>query len=337
MLIRFCLALLMLLAAVYELFGQNTYSKIDELAQKTSGRTFEIIHKELDALCQSDSGKARAFFSWIAYNIKYDMDEYNTLTPDIDKQDAQVVMKSRKAVCQGYSNLFAELCKLSALECVVVSGHIREDGRYSPSSHAWNAVKIGSQWRLIDATWGAGVVNENGRYEALFDDNYFLASPERFIEDHYPFDPAWQLLAKPVSFADYRKPTWKYAPEKSLKPYAYQDTIDQWITKDSIDLLIDLSRRVIAFNSEIVAAREEACYYLTLASNICMERAYTLQEKTDWDNETESKKNLKVIKALYQRAQTCVELIGSPPPRMKSIVDSLKKTIKYNLSVIESY
>ncbi|MFM7078552.1 MAG: transglutaminase domain-containing protein [Bacteroidota bacterium] len=327
--------LLLLITWSISVLGQNPFSQLDEAARKTKGRDLKSIHSALDALSPSDSGKARAFFTWIAHNINYDVEEYKMPSPDPDKQNAEIVFRNKKGVCQGYANLFETFCRMSSLPCVVVAGHVRELGRYSPASHAWNAIRIGNDWKLVDATWGAGVLNENGKYEAAFDDKYFLSSGENFIEEHYPFDPVWQLLTNPVNITDYRKTTWSYKPTTGAKPYVFQDTISQWLSKDSVELLVNASKRILNFNQEIVDAREEACYLLINASNICFNRAFVLHEKLALEDLAKSHDKTIELKNWYKKAENCLDLIGTPPANMKSIVNEMRKTIRFNLANID--
>jgi hypothetical protein len=327
--------LLFLVSWISSLYGQDHYGHIDEAAKKVKGRDLKSIHSSLDALSPSDSGKARAFFTWIAHNIKYDVEEYMHPNPDPDKQSPEIVFKNKKGVCQGYANLFDVFCRMSSLECVIVTGHIREFGRYRAASHAWNAVRIDSDWKLVDATWGAGVLNEKGRYEAAFDDKYFLSNGENFIFDHYPFDPAWQLLVNPVNITEYRKTTWTYKPTKTSNPYAFEDTISQWMKKDSVELLINAANRIIKFNSDIIDAREEACYLLIMASNICFNRAFVLHETLTSEDETDSVNRTEELKIWYKKAESILDLIGVPPVKMKSIVNDMRKTIRFNLANID--
>ena len=53
------------------------------------------------------------------------------------------------------------MCKALGLECVLISGYSKGtsyvDGQMpTKANHAWIAVKIDSQYYLIDSTWGAG-------------------------------------------------------------------------------------------------------------------------------------------------------------------------------------
>ena len=65
--------------------------------------------------------------------------------------------------------------------------------------HAWNAVKVRGEWKLLDCTWGAGALNERGEYVPAFDSFYFFTPPEQFIYSHFPNDSRWQLMAEPLT------------------------------------------------------------------------------------------------------------------------------------------
>jgi hypothetical protein len=77
----------------------------------------------------------------------------------------------------------------------------RSDG---PANHAWNAVRIDGRWQLMDPTWGAGYLDNRMRFVRFFQEHYFLTDPGAFVFDHFPEDPHWQLLERPLSAADYR-------------------------------------------------------------------------------------------------------------------------------------
>ncbi len=64
-------------------------------------------------------------------------------------------------------------------------------------------VRIGSEWKLVDVTWGAGYLNENNTYIHNFTDIYFFLSPEKFALNHYPEDSKWLLTPlSPDEFAN---------------------------------------------------------------------------------------------------------------------------------------
>lgn len=168
---------------------------------------------------KDDASKARALFTWIAVNVKYDLAaygvnerpvgfSYSTEEEKIAKQKqfkealALKTLKTKKGVCEGYSTLFAVLAEKAGLEAVIIPGtskshptHIgKEPGR---SDHAWNAVKINGEWKLLDTTWGAGVVmGEKPAFTFKFNDGYFFTEPDMFFLNHYPDDEKWLLTKK---------------------------------------------------------------------------------------------------------------------------------------------
>ena len=146
-----------------------------------------------------DSEKARAAFTWIAHNVVYDVSLRGTT------QGAPDVLKSRRAACWGYAALFEALAEALGLEVEIIRGHakVREyevGQRFGTShDHSWNAVKIEGEWRLADCTWGAGWLNDSNRFVPDFKEHYFLTPPEQLVYTHFPSDPKWQLLPRPLS------------------------------------------------------------------------------------------------------------------------------------------
>ena len=151
--------------------------------------------------------KARALYRWVTGHIDYDVrgfrtGRYGDLSPE-------GVLRRRSTVCEGYARLAQALGTAMGLEVQVVSGWSKGYGYVSgqrfdgPTNHAWNAVRIDGQWRLMDATWGAGYLDEHTQFVHRFQEHYFLTAPDEFIFDHLPQDPRWQLLAQPISAAEY--------------------------------------------------------------------------------------------------------------------------------------
>jgi len=150
-----------------------------------------------------DAEKARAVFTWIAHNVAYDVSLRGK------EQETSSVLRSRRATCSGYAGLFEELGEALGLEVEIIAGHGKGRG-YEPGQgldstldHAWNAVKTDGEWRLVDCTWGAGHIDEQGRFLRRFTDHYFLTPPEEFAYDHLPDDAKWQLLPTPISETEY--------------------------------------------------------------------------------------------------------------------------------------
>jgi hypothetical protein len=183
-----------------------SYEEIDRhaLNAPTSAEaTVESLAAYLIQPAKNDREKARAIFRWIIENIDYNVAVF--FGGGTGATNSEDVLKSRKSVCYGYSDLFLSLAKEAGLQAVRISGYGKGYG-YTPGknftgpfNHAWNAVKINGSWYLVDCTWGAGYVSGEGKYVRKFDDHYFMTPPSQFIFSHFPDDARWQLLDKPLS------------------------------------------------------------------------------------------------------------------------------------------
>ena len=155
----------------------------------------------------SDELRVRALFRWVAGHIRYDLQgfragDYGDLSPD-------GVLRRRRAVCEGYSGLFQALVESAGIEVATIKGFAKGVGFAAGDpvpatfNHAWNAVKVGGGWRLLDCTWAAGALDDQGRYVEGFDPFYFFTPPEQFIFSHYPENPSWQMLPSPITRAEF--------------------------------------------------------------------------------------------------------------------------------------
>ena len=205
-----------------DLLGNNLkYEAIDAHARKTpksAETSLPRLVKYLTKPARNEREKVRSFYVWLTHNIAYDV----KLAKKTDfgeirvvknaeyemKRIAATTLKHRKGVCQGYAELFKFMCKLAKIECEVVKGFSRkgQQGKdFSTPDHAWNAAFVDGKWALLDITWGAGSVFGGKRFEAHFSEKPFLENPKTFVHDHLPNDPAWQLLACPVSLEIFKK------------------------------------------------------------------------------------------------------------------------------------
>jgi hypothetical protein len=182
------------------------FAAIDAHARAAPGSaaaSVESLAAYLSDAADAERGKVRAAFAWIAHNIAYDLSRWGVET------DSETVLADRRAACVGYATLFETLVEHMGLEAEIIWGHGKGRGYLvgepisEAGNHAWNAVKIGGKWALVDCTWGAGWVNDEGRFVKSLTEHYFLTSPGEFVNDHFPDDPKWQLLPKAVSAEEY--------------------------------------------------------------------------------------------------------------------------------------
>lgn len=158
---------------------------------------------------KTDHEKTRAIFRWLTDRIAYNAE--GLLSGDLGDNRAPAVFKNRKAVCEGYANLFSILCEQAGIKAVKVVGHARDkdavwklgNQTLPGAPHAWNAVNISGRWRLLDATWAAGHLKAQ-KYVKEFDEYYFLPAHEELLFTHFPDDARWQLRPKPISLKEFK-------------------------------------------------------------------------------------------------------------------------------------
>ncbi|OKL58009.1 hypothetical protein UA08_06614 [Talaromyces atroroseus] len=151
---------------------------------------------QLTAPFQSLTDKARALFTWLHYNIRYDVESF--FNDCVQPSTPAKTLATGLAVCEGYAGLFATLATKAGLEAFVIGGHGKGFGHSQlaagssippfEGNHAWNVVKIdGGKWKLIDACWGAGAVQGKGKpYIQRLDATHFTKSNDEFLLSHYP-------------------------------------------------------------------------------------------------------------------------------------------------------
>lgn len=168
----------------------NSVTPIAPVPQKVAPRpktAVELLASSLLEKATSDRDKAYAAFSWIRTNIYYDNStkwQRRYGRPGSD-QSPEGVLTAKRAVCEGMANLFAALTKEMGMKSAVVYG--TASGMHQ-EAHAWNAVMVDGRWGLVDVT----------RHS-------FLSSPEDFLAHHFPADPQWQLLDRPLTYQEWLK------------------------------------------------------------------------------------------------------------------------------------
>jgi hypothetical protein len=199
-----------------QLTKADFYNKIDNqvfLFSKKHAKyplNFDTVTTYVNATFASTETKVRAYYTWIALNIYYDMGRMQEILDskrfglrnfESTTQLPDTVLVRKFAVCEGFSRVMDKLCKASNIPAHLVVGYTKTSNGevVEDIMHAWNAVKIDSAWGLVDITWSNGYVDNLGIYNKRFSDKYFLNSPKEFLKDHLPLDPMWQLLVNPVS------------------------------------------------------------------------------------------------------------------------------------------
>ncbi len=211
------------------LFSNISLAQVDStIGLNVSGsNNYKVLAHELCDGLAGDRQKVNAIYNWITHNIKYDVKKLQKVNRKPD--EVEIVLKKRKAVCDGYSKLFTALCEEAGVKAVTIDGYAKDwmfdngDQFYIPR-HAWNAAYVEGKWHLVEPTWGAGYLTQEPnwfkklfskasknpamargklKFKFSYDPQYMLMDPLTFRKDHLPTDPIWQLTDTAMPIAIY--------------------------------------------------------------------------------------------------------------------------------------
>lgn len=187
-------------------FVQIDYGKIDEYgrnAPESAARTMNTLSQYLTQPARSDLAKARSVYAWITSHVRYDETAFTGKRFSSEIEYANRVLRSRKAVCTGFSLLYKHLLVQAGIDVVSIKGYSRTNDHEAGQpirqiDHEWNAVKLDGDWYLLDIAW-AQTTAKPGPNGVRPNDFYFLTDPAVFAANHLPADPQWQLLSPAIS------------------------------------------------------------------------------------------------------------------------------------------
>lgn len=94
----------------------------------------------------SDYEGEKAIHDFMVTNYKYDQENLNAGTLTNRSHSVVGLVNDKKGVCEAYANTFMLLCKLSEIECQLVTGTVDN------IKHAWNIVKLDNEYYHVDVT-----------------------------------------------------------------------------------------------------------------------------------------------------------------------------------------
>jgi len=232
-LVVFILFVLVCLLSARSAVAATQFSTIDAYARACPANaktSLDAVANYLRKSTRTDLEKARSIYVWLTANISYDAKAYNTEI--YGDQSAEGVLKSKKAVCAGFAELYTALGERMGLEIRTIIGYSKgygynEDDAFEDTDHAWNAILIDDKWRLFDATWGEGYGTEGNRGQLVcvkqFEEQWFNVDPEKFVFTHFAENPAENFLEIKFTLKAYEQLPY-YTPEQLVRfghnPYA---------------------------------------------------------------------------------------------------------------------
>lgn len=161
-----------------------------------SEQDYKGVAQQITSGARTKYEKARDLYLWICEHISYDT-RTNIRTAD-------ECWRQRRAVCQGYCELYYRMAETVGLDVDVVYGRCR-NASGSGEEHGWVSIKTEKGDILADPTWGAGAV-VNGEFRHQSDPLlWFDVEPAWFIFTHLPQNRKHQHLERKVTEEEYER------------------------------------------------------------------------------------------------------------------------------------
>lgn len=270
------------------LFVSNCFSKdfteVDEIVRKYPSKvsSLETIGNLIKKDFVSDSEKARAIYSWLAFNFKYDtatsgnnaFEIIYTATTQGEKDAKEKRIKddiiakaltSDAAMCLGYSIMFERLGNLVGLKNEIVVGDLKSDlsqlgVTFHVADHSWNAVKINDEWKYVDVTLAAGFISQkDNSFKPDFNDAYFFIAEEVLLLSHFPQNKKWISTNKTIK--DFAKLPIYYRDYFS-KNYSINPSEGVILVKENPSLILEIKNLDEYDRAEYVFSNENKLIYL---------------------------------------------------------------------------
>ena len=92
------------------------------------------------------------------------------------------IILNKKGVCESYAKLFELLLHDNDIECILVTGKGFSSSSSEGEGHAWNYVRIDSEWYGFDVTWDDPI----GGSSIIISKEYFGKVNSKFTNSHIP-------------------------------------------------------------------------------------------------------------------------------------------------------
>ncbi|ESO94004.1 hypothetical protein LOTGIDRAFT_153481 [Lottia gigantea] len=223
-----------------ELLKSLDFTTIDLHASRVPKKMMDKSLAEMTRFLIKPAGssrieRVRAIFVWL---VTTDLDavdlESDDSATDDDQDETQYnveeFLQNIKDDEISHAELFQKMCKVAGIECKTIEGISREyieqpsNVVTETTTTAWSTVVIQQSWRLVDVAKAAAIYKDSkenlgmalhseSSSESMFGskkspindilDFYFLTDPEQFVFSNLPDEENYQLLPRPVSYAEF--------------------------------------------------------------------------------------------------------------------------------------
>ncbi len=161
--------------------GQNYYTN-GFTSENDVRLALNKIEKEREYVKSKLTGNTyrdiKMIHDYLIDNIDYD-EQYKS----IGTYTIYGALIDKKCVCEGYTRAFKYFADAAGITSVMMQG-TATNTQGKTEKHAWNAVRLGESWYLIDTTWDDPVIIGRGRILSSTHYRYFLKGSITFNKDH---------------------------------------------------------------------------------------------------------------------------------------------------------
>lgn len=158
-------------------------SYVDHFRTKWLGKINEIKNDgdESDNLTDDAYEIALLLHDIIINRIDYAKNGAGNPVSEMWAHNIAGVFTGEGAVCEGYAKTFKYMLDVAEIDNIYISGMGNGD------SHAWNAVKIGSEWCLVDVTWDDLKCGPDSETSPAGIYDWFMSPKGAFGTKHVPY------------------------------------------------------------------------------------------------------------------------------------------------------
>lgn len=335
---------------------RKDFSEIDKIIlQIPDSLTYSTqnIANYIDLKIYKQNEKARAIFCWIAENIQYDYESMYVFDKNEDSNiESEKILKTRKGVCEDYSNLYSDIANKVGIKTFVITGYTKKDKKIDPNLHTWCASAIDAKWYMTDPTWGAGYIQDKLFVKGI-DYKQFMVKPNRFIKTHIPFDPLWQFLNYTITKQEFRDGILK--PRNGMVYFNYIDTIKIYEKQSIFEQLLSSINRIesngITNYLDYAYLRDAKLNYgkldeqkYNIAVNYYNDGIYMANDYIHYANkyylpyksDSEIRQMLNNVNSKYILSLEQLDKIENPSSNLNSNIQQLRKSIGQALNDLEN-
>ncbi len=223
--------------------------------QKVNISGIRDLAKEIIPITSNRKEQLQMLLLWSYYNMKPDSIRFFNGGDPLTTEESIV---ERKGLCEEYSNIVDEFCKIASIESFKVTGYVKYPSYvigdvFQEANHAWNAVYLDSSWVLCDLFWSTTALDAETSTQSHFvkrlETDYFLGHPSIFLNDHLPADPIFQFENHPIEINAFTKSLNVIDLTIKRMPYLnYKDSIEMLLKMSDEDQALRIANHSYRYN-----------------------------------------------------------------------------------------